>query len=207
MDREENGMAGSSRAAARPAGRRGPRPATAPSPRVRTAVLGAAHDLIEADGFFGLTVDGLVGASGISKATIYRWWENRAAVALDVLTEFVPVSAEDASDPAAGSVAVDELTRLVRAEVAYLRTGAGSVIAGLVADAQRDAGRARTFEERYLAPRRRRLEEAAGQVAGADAAAQLAETIQSAVYGRLLLRPEGLDAAWADRLLALLAHP
>jgi AcrR family transcriptional regulator len=200
MDREETGMAGSSRAAARPPGRRGPRRATAPSPRVRAAVLGAAHDLIEADGFFGLTVDGLVGASGVSKATIYRWWENRAAVALDMLTEFAPGSPDDADD------GDDELTRLVRAEVAYLRTSAGSVIAGLVADAQREAGRARTFEERYLAPRRRRLEEAAEQVTGVDAA-QLAETIQSAVYGQLLLRPEGLDAAWVDRLLELLTHP
>lgn len=195
-------MAEHSGGAGRPVGRRGPRPATAPSPRVRSAVLGAAHELIEADGFFGLTVDGLVGSSGVSKATIYRWWENRAAVALDMLTEFAAGSPDQAE---AEADATDELTRLVRAEVSYLRTSAGSVIAGLVADAQRDAGRARTFEERYLAPRRGRLDEVVRQAAAADLLSgdvtRLAEIIQSAVYGQLLLRPEELDAAWVDRLL------
>ena len=200
-------MAERSSVAVRPVGRRGPRPASAPSPRVRSAVLGAAHELIEAGGFFGLTVDGLVDSSGVSKATIYRWWENRAAVALDMLTEFAagsPAAPEPEAD------AIGELTRLVRDEVSYLCTSAGSVIAGLVADAQRDAGRARTFEERYLAPRRGRLDEVIRRAAAAGLLAgdvtHLAETIQSAVYGQLLLRSDGLDAAWVDRLLGRLVR-
>jgi len=51
------------------------------------SVLTAARDLVEQDGFFGFIVDGLDTHSGNSKATIYRSWDNRTAVALDMVAE------------------------------------------------------------------------------------------------------------------------
>jgi AcrR family transcriptional regulator len=174
-----------------------------PSPRVRDAVLGAARDLSEESGFFGITVDGLVTRSGISKATIYRWWENRAAVALDM----VALAYGEVSSVSADGPALTRLRAFCQADAEYLRGPAGQVMAGLVADGQREPDRAHTFEKRYLLPRREQLhaliELAAaegGLPTGTDAEA-LADAIEGTLYARLLFHRGKLDRDSIDRLL------
>jgi AcrR family transcriptional regulator len=179
--------------------RRGPRPANAPSERVRHAVLEAARELVEADGYFGLTVDGLVGRSGISKATIYRWWANRAAVAIDMM-----VDAYGLPSAVADGAPKDRLREFLNTEAEYLAGPAGAVVAGLVADGLRYPDRGATFERVHRAPRRaeiRRLLAAAG-VRSRDLEFAVG-MIEGAIYHRLLSRGRALGAHWADRLVQL----
>jgi AcrR family transcriptional regulator len=175
----------------------------APSQRVHDAVLEAARDLIEESGFFGLTVDGLVARSGISKATIYRWWENRAAVALDMVAL---AYGEPRAIPDDGS-AIARVREFCHADAEYLRGPAGQVIAGLVADGQREPDRARTFEQRYLLPRREQFQ-ALIELAVADSslpvganADVLVDALEGSLYTRLLFHRGQLDEDSVDRLL------
>ena len=49
----------------------------------RDAVLTAAMELMQEDDLRRASVDRIAERSGVSKATIYKWWPNRTAVAID----------------------------------------------------------------------------------------------------------------------------
>ena len=49
----------------------------------RDAVLTAAMELMQEDDLRRASIDRIAQRSGVSKATIYKWWPNRTAVAID----------------------------------------------------------------------------------------------------------------------------
>src|ERR671921_1783064 len=53
------------------------------SERAHRAILQAANELLESEGFAALSVEAIAERAGVSKATIYRRWPNRAAVVMD----------------------------------------------------------------------------------------------------------------------------
>lgn len=60
----------------------------APDPRVarsREAVLGSARELLVEGGPSAVTVDAVVARSGVAKSTIYRHWESRDELLVDVM--------------------------------------------------------------------------------------------------------------------------
>jgi AcrR family transcriptional regulator len=58
-----------------------PRPARAT--RSRAAVLTAATELLLEGGLTTATIEAIAERSGVSKATIYKYWPNRICVAID----------------------------------------------------------------------------------------------------------------------------
>jgi AcrR family transcriptional regulator len=87
----------------------------------------------------------------VSKATIYKWWPSRGAVALD---GFLGRVAGTLAIPE-GLSAAEALTWQINALVMLLRdTTAGPLMRALVAAAQSDPDIARSLRERWLAPRR-----------------------------------------------------
>ncbi len=47
------------------------------------AILTASYELLLEDGFETVTVDKIADRAKVSKATIYKWWPNKAAVVMD----------------------------------------------------------------------------------------------------------------------------
>src|ERR1700759_2187454 len=70
----------------------------------RHAALKAAMELMQADDLRRASVDRIAARSGVSKATIYKWWPNRTAVAIDAFLHQMMV---DAPVPDTGSAAED----------------------------------------------------------------------------------------------------
>ena len=129
----------------KPSGRpRGPRE------RVRRQVLDATRELVEAGGYSAFTVDALVALSGVSKTTIYRWWDNRADVALDMMEDGFGLPAEVDDSGSAAS----RIVRYLAAEMAYYAGPAGMILRGILADAQHRPPLAATVERRFFGPRR-----------------------------------------------------
>ncbi|WP_125911546.1 MULTISPECIES: TetR/AcrR family transcriptional regulator [Pseudonocardia] len=110
-------------------------------------VVAASAQLFDQGGYFALTVDALVVLSGVSKKTVYRWWNNRAEVALDVIGE---VYGPPPGVPGDGS-ALDRLLSYVVAEARYVGGPAGPVLAGLLADCQQRPAQLATVRDRFLA--------------------------------------------------------
>lgn len=175
------------------------------SERSRRAVLAAARELLTDRGLPGLSVDEIASHAGVSKNTIYRWWPTKAAVLMDAFTD---AFAERMSVPAEG----DELTRL-RTTVRRVATLMGDPEArrpfvALVAAAQHDPELAAALRDRFLAGRRAEVGEliVSGKAAGrlpADFDPDITiDLIYGALYYRLLVSGETVDAGYADRLLA-----
>src|ERR1700692_4833992 len=70
----------------------------------RGAVLKAAMELMREDDLRRASVDRISARSGVSKATIYKWWPNRTAVAIEA---FLHQMMADAAVPDTGSAAED----------------------------------------------------------------------------------------------------
>ena len=123
-------MAGSRVAEAQPRARLG-RPRSEES---RTAVLRATSELLHEVGLRAMTTEEIASRSGASKATIYKWWPNKYAVAIDA---FLSEIMAESRDPDTGS-ARDDLTAVVRGLLHFYTGPSGRVFAQLVGEAQAD---------------------------------------------------------------------
>ena len=56
---------------------------------VKKRILEAAQKLLEDVGFTSSTVDAIADQAGASKATVYRWWPNKASVLIDAFRQAV----------------------------------------------------------------------------------------------------------------------
>lgn len=173
------------------------------SERSHHAIIAATQELLVERGYRELTIEGVAARAGVGKQTIYRWWPSRAALVLEAY-----LSGSDTVIPPAGTGTTrDEVGALLGWLIAVLAepTG-GRVVAGLVGDLQHDPDLAEGFH-REVVPARREAMLAAlerGRERGeirSDADLGLAvDALHGAVFYRLLLSGEPLDAEFADHL-------
>lgn len=113
-------------------------------------MLRATSQLLQEVGLRAMTTEQISHRSGASKATIYKWWPNKYAVAGEAfLTEMMA----EAPDPNTGSAAED-FRRVIRG-LAHFYTGAsGRVFAQLVGEAQSDSQLKKELYQHLAEPRR-----------------------------------------------------
>jgi AcrR family transcriptional regulator len=128
---------------ARPPGR--PR-----SERARRAILQAANELLESEGFTAVTVEKIAERAGVSKATVYRWWPNRAAVVMD---GFLSTVSSEVPFPHTGHAREDIRLHMRRLTEA-LSGKIGQTVAALIAEGQADPELAEALRSRWLSVRR-----------------------------------------------------
>ncbi|MFS0841058.1 TetR/AcrR family transcriptional regulator [Paenibacillus sp. 1P03SA] len=114
------------------------------------SILSASYELLLESGFQAVTVDKIAERAQVSKATIYKWWPNKAAVVMDgflyAATARLPV-------PDTGSAMNDiviHATNLTR----FLTSREGKIITELLGEGQFDAGLAEAYRTRFFRPRR-----------------------------------------------------
>lgn len=117
---------------------------------VRTRILESAVHILEDVGFRGATIEGIAEHAGASRATLYRWWPNKAAILIEAFREAV---AQELPFPNVGSFAEDVRSQLQR--FAAMLTGRrGRIFAAFLAAAQTDPEAAEAFRTMWIAPRR-----------------------------------------------------
>jgi AcrR family transcriptional regulator len=125
------------------------------SERARLAILAAAAELLLDRGLAAVSMDAVAARAGVSKATIYRWWPTKEALALDAL--YTEWAAAQPSEVDTGSLRGDLLSLLTPwARVASSRPY-GRVIAALLSEAQTDPAYAAEYRQRVVQPRRDRV--------------------------------------------------
>jgi AcrR family transcriptional regulator len=155
-------------------------------------------------------MDSIAQRAGVSKATIYRWWSSKGALALDAF--LAEVTAALGPPPNTGSLRGD-LRRHIRSVVAaYGRTAAGKMLAELVGAFPTDPTLAADFRSKMvvqLRDRNRVIFEhavARGEIA-ADTDVHLAmDVLYGAIWIRLLMGFGTLDERFADALVELVVE-
>jgi AcrR family transcriptional regulator len=122
------------------------------SERAQQAILAAAAELLLARGLAAVSMDAVAEQAGVSKATIYRWWPSKEALALDAL--YAQWAAAQPSRVDTGTLRGD-LLALLRPWAAAVGSGPyGRVVAALLTEAQSDPAFAAEYRQRVVQPRR-----------------------------------------------------
>ncbi|MFD0674684.1 TetR/AcrR family transcriptional regulator [Cohnella sp. GCM10027633] len=167
------------------------------------AILAASYALLLEGGFQAVTVDKIADRAQVSKATIYKWWPNKAAVVMEgylhAATARLPV-------PDTSSAMAD--LRVHASNLAgFLTSREGKIITELLGEGQFDAGLAEAYRTRFFAPRRleaRGLLEKGVRLGelkpGLDVDVCI-DLLYGPIFYRLLVTGATLDEAYVSRLI------
>ncbi|WP_297424760.1 TetR/AcrR family transcriptional regulator [Clostridium sp.] len=120
------------------------------SEKTKNAILSAAYDLLLENGFGAVTIEKIAERAGVSKATIYKWWPNKAAVVMDA---FFDAAVVRLPIPDTGSVVEDMIIQVWNLSKFFL-SREGKVINEIIAEGQYDQKLAETYRTVYFKPRR-----------------------------------------------------
>jgi AcrR family transcriptional regulator len=117
-------------------------------------ILHAALDALIAEGYDGMSIEGIAARAGAGKATVYRRWRNKAELVADAIRDH---ASSDLRLPETGDVRADIRTMLrdiSRAWEGY----EGRLIAVFTAERLRHPDLAAAFDDRFVSPRKAHLE-------------------------------------------------
>ena len=117
------------------------------------AILRAATDLLAERGLPGMSIEEVAARAGVGKATVYRRWPTKGALALDA---FLALYQGQQPEPDTGTLRGDLLAALRGWVRAVTRTPAGRMLAGLIAAAQHDPDLAVAWRDHVMGPLRAR---------------------------------------------------
>lgn len=174
------------------------------SEETKKAILTASYELLLENGFKTVTVESIAERAGVSKATIYKWWPNKAAVVLD---GFFDATETMLQLPDTGST-IEDLFIQVNNLSTFITSREGKVITELIAEGQFDANIADEYRIRYFNPRRllaRRILER-GILRGElrkDIDIELSiDLIFAPLFYRLLITGEAVDSSFVKSLIS-----
>jgi AcrR family transcriptional regulator len=191
-------------------GKNGKRPPGRPrSEQSRLAILRSTLKMLRQQGGFpDLSIEAIAADANVSKATVYRWWPNKAALVADAFTASAEV---ELRFPDTGSVERDmslQMRRLIR----IFRSKRGKVVAALLAGGQSDPELIEAFRERFLWPRRRQAYKTLqrgidrGELRRNSDLDLILDSLYGPIYMRFLIRHDELREDFADQICALILH-
>jgi AcrR family transcriptional regulator len=184
--------------------------APAPDPsrrneRSRQAILRAALDLCQEQGYDKASIEAIAKRAGVGKQTIYRWWPSKGSVVLEALNEEIGAETDF---PDTGDIVADLRTQMT-AVTQLLSHTAVRVYTGVIGAAQSDPDLARAIVDEMLEPRtaacRQRLERAReeGELRADADLDVVIEMLYGAIYYRLLLHTRPIDPEQVTTVLEL----
>ncbi|MDT8718029.1 TetR/AcrR family transcriptional regulator [Clostridium sp. 19966] len=120
------------------------------SEKTKSDILNSAYELLIENGFGAVTVEKIAERAKVSKATIYKWWPNKAAVVMDSYLDATNIKLPI---PDTGST-IEDMFIQVDNFVKFLTTKKGNVIAEIIAEGQYDSNLAAIYRKAYFTPRR-----------------------------------------------------
>ncbi|HZR28177.1 MAG TPA: TetR/AcrR family transcriptional regulator [Terriglobales bacterium] len=172
------------------------------SEHARRAILRSTLRLLQKTGFPELGIEAIAAYANVSKATVYRWWPNKAALVADA---FFSITDEKLRFPDTGSVCADmnlQMKQLVR----ILRGKEGRTVAALIGGGQSDPELIDAFRNRFMKPRRQEAYETLrrgmrrGELPTDLNMDLLLDTLYGAIYFRFLIRHASLSEAFINDL-------
>jgi AcrR family transcriptional regulator len=175
------------------------------SEEARKAILRSTVELLKQFGFSDLSIESIAAHAGVGKATVYRWWPNKAALVIDA---FVSVVEAELRYPATGP-AEKAFREQMERWIPIFNSPLGKVIAAVIGAGQSDPEIIEAFRAHWVEPRRREARELLKQSmqAGEIRADIEPDTILDLLYGplylRLMVRNGPLTQDLVDKIFAV----
>src|SRR6202166_4971275 len=186
-------------------GRRKRAPGRPRSEQAHSAILRSTLKLLGQNGFSELTIESVAARAGVGKATVYRWWPNKAALIADA---FASSTTRNLHFPDTGSVRAD-MSQQMRQLVKVFRSRRGRIVSAMLAAGQSDKDLIAAFRERFLKPRRQeayatlRRAIARGELRRGEDLDLLLDSLYGPIYMRFLIRHDKMTPEFIDRLCEL----
>jgi AcrR family transcriptional regulator len=116
----------------------------------RLAILHSTLKLLAKKGFSELTIEAVAAQASVGKATVYRWWPDKAALIADA---FASSTTRKLHFPDTGSVRTDMSQQMLQL-VKILRSRRGRIVSAMLGAGQSDSSLIAAFRERFMKPRR-----------------------------------------------------
>ncbi len=175
------------------------------SEEARVAILRSTLKLLGENGFSDLSIEGVAAHANVGKATVYRWWPNKAALITDA---FASSTGRKLHFPDTGSVYTD-MNQQMRQVVKIFRSRRGRILSAILAAGQSDRDVIAAFRERFMKPRR---QEAYATLQRGIQRGELRDdldmdlvldSLYGPIYMRFIIRHDKLTTDFADRLCKL----
>ncbi len=187
-------------------GGRGKRPPGRPrSEQARLAILRSTLKLLGKNGFSELTIEAVAAHAGVGKATVYRWWSNKAALIADA---FASSTTRKLHFPDTGSVRTD-MSQQMRQLIKVFRGRRGRIVSAILGGGQSDRDLITAFRERFLWPRRQeayatlRRGILRGELRNDVDMDLILDSLYGPIYMRFLIRHDKLTPDFVDNLCEL----
>jgi len=117
---------------------------------VKIAILKAANELLENEGYSGFTIEAVAARAGAARSTIYRWWPTRGALAMaGFLSETAPkIAYRSTKSP------ISDLKQQIMLVAEVYGGKVGRTISAIVAQGQGDPETLKALLDGYVRPRR-----------------------------------------------------
>jgi AcrR family transcriptional regulator len=186
-------------------GSNGRSPGRPRSEQARLAILRSTLKILGKHGFLDLTIEDVAAHAGVGKATVYRWWPNKAALIADA---FAGSTTRALHFPDTGSVYSD-MSQQMRQLVKIFRSRRGRIVSAILAAGQSDRDLIAAFRERFMKPRRQeayatlRRGIARGELRKDVDLDLLLDSLYGPIYMRFLIRHDKMTPDFIDRLCQL----
>ena len=167
------------------------------------AIMDTVYALLQEKSVGDLTMEEVANRARVGKPTLYKWWPTKATLVLAMLCERMVPNQERPSD----RTAEESLRFRVRRLIDAFNGPFGKIVAGLIAEGQREPRILLQFFERWVSPRRTatvaelQRGKNTGELRSEAEPELLVDAIFGAIYYRLLLRSGPLTRRFGDELV------
>src|ERR1700723_825889 len=175
------------------------------SEHARLAILRSTLKLLGENGFSALTIEAVAAHANVGKATVYRWWPNKAVLIADA---FASSTNRKLHFPDTGFVRTD-MSQQMRQLIKVFRSPRGRIVSAILGGGQSDRDLIAAFRERFLWPRRQeayttlRRGILRGELRRDVDLDLLLDSLYGPIYMRFLIRHDSLTPNFVDCLCEL----
>jgi AcrR family transcriptional regulator len=120
------------------------------SAEAREAILRSTRELLDERGLAAVTIEAIASRSGISRPTIYRYWKNSYAVAMEAFLETTGLP----GPPRPSNSPVLDLAAHLRKVASVFATRAGRGVAAMIAASVSETELSKAFRNHFIAKSR-----------------------------------------------------
>ncbi|GAC1429888.1 MAG: TetR/AcrR family transcriptional regulator [Terriglobales bacterium] len=162
--------------------------------------------MLKQAGFNDLSIEAIAARAEVGKATVYRWWPNKAALVIDA---FVSVVGEELRFRSAGS-AKNALHEQMRRWTEVFRSPLGRIVATVIGAGQSEPEILQAFREHWVEPRRREARQMLkkgmenGEIRNDLDPDIILDILYGPLYFRLLVQNAVLTSEFVESLLSVI---